>query len=450
MIETINKNVRTGDGFINLVSRIGQGANNQISNANYARSRLSRNRTKLADMHRTSWLTGITIDATAEDMVKKGVDIKGKIEPSDITLIQNKFSELGVWTKLKENLIWGRLFGGSIAIIEIASQKPETPLDITTIAKDQFKGLVVYDRFDIKPSTDDLVDDGGIYHGLPKYYTILNSSLKYHYTRVIRHIGIKLSKVQEIEEEFWGASLMERLESPIIGFDTTAASANSLVSKAYLRTIGVEGLREILAEGGPAEASLIKMFHYIGYLQNTEGITLIDKEDVFQAHKYSFNGLADVLMINGQQVSGASKTPMVRLFGQEPTGMNATGESDLRTYYDGIETEQETHLREPITRLLKIVHWSTFGKEPEKDLTFNFTSLWQMSEKDKAEIAAACTTTILAAYESGLIEEATALKELKQLSKVTGMWDNITDAMIKIIENKIPEPPDPKLPKVET
>jgi len=445
IMDVVNKNVRVGDGFINLVSKIGIGADNQISKYSYARSSLSRNREKLANMHRTSWLTGASIDTIAEDMVKKGIDIKGEVKPNDIVLINNKLSELGVWTKLKENILWGRLFGGSIAAIEIEGHSSETPLKIETIAKDQFKGLIVYDRFDIKPSTDDLVNDGGIYHGLPKYYNILNSNVKYHYTRIIRHIGIKLTKVQEIEEEFWGASLIERLEAPIVGFDTTSAGINSLISKAYLRTISVEGLRDILSMGGEAEQSLIKMFHYMGYLQSTEGVTLIDKEDTFQAHRYSFAGLDDVLMANGKQVAGASKTPMIKLFGESPGGLNATGESDLTIYNDGILTEQETHLREPLTRILKIGYWSTFGKEPPEDLSFNFTSLKEMDEKEKAEIAATKTNSIVLAYDSGVIDDAVALKELKQLAELTGMFDNIMDAMINVIENKVPEPP--KIPK---
>jgi hypothetical protein len=442
MIDVVNKNIRMADGFINFVSKIGMGAQNQISNATYTRTVVGRNREKLANMHRTSWLTGVTIDTTAEDMIKKGIDITGEIEPSNVVLLQNKLTELGIWTKLKENIIWGRLFGGCIAGIEIKGQNPSTPLNIETIAKDQFQGLVVYDRFDIQPSMNDLVDDGGIYHGLPKYYRVLGSDIKYHYTRVIRHIGIKLAKTQEKEEEYWGASLIERLEAPIIGFDTTAASINSLISKSYLRVIGIEGLRDILAAGGDAEKAVIAQFHYMTYLQNTEGITLTDKEDSFAAHRYAFAGLDEVLMGNGKQVSGACKTPMIKLFGQSPDGMNATGESDMRLYYDGIETEQETHLREPLTRILKVVYWSAFGKAPSDDLSFTFTSLWQMSEKEKAEIALAKTNTIMIAYDSGVIDDVTALKELKQLADVTGMFDNITDAMIKIVENRVPEAPE--------
>jgi len=38
-----------------------------------------------------------------------------------------------------------------------------------------------------------------------------------------------------------------------------------------------------------------------------------------------------------QLASGAADIPMTRLLGQSPAGMNATGDGDMRNYYDRIE-----------------------------------------------------------------------------------------------------------------
>ena len=40
-------------------------------------------------------------------------------------------------------------------------------------------------------------------------------------------------------------------------------------------------------------------------------------------------------------VSAAADIPTTRLFGRSPAGMSATGESDLRNYYDRVKTVQE-------------------------------------------------------------------------------------------------------------
>ena len=78
------------------------------------------------------------------------------------------------------------------------------------------------------------------------------------------------------------------------------------------------------------------------------------------------------------------------------------------------------------------------GTEPEKNFAFKFNPLWQMSEKERSEVATQHTTAILAAEEQGTIDRATALKELKQSSQVTGVFTNISDEMIAEAENEPP------------
>jgi len=60
---------------------------------------------------------------------------------------------------------------------------------------------------------------------------------------------------------------------------------------------------------------------------------------------YGFTGLADTLLQRGQQLSGALGIPLVRLSGQSPVGLSATGESDICKYNDSIRSQQETRLR---------------------------------------------------------------------------------------------------------
>ncbi|MDR0067321.1 DUF1073 domain-containing protein, partial [Acinetobacter sp. 11520] len=82
--------------------------------------------------------------------------------------------------------------------------------------------------------------------------------------------------------------------------------------------------------------------------QSNEGLTLMDADDTYEAHQYNFSGLDNILLQFGQQISGATGIPLVRLFGQSPAGLNATGESDLANYYDNINQQQEGRLRTPL------------------------------------------------------------------------------------------------------
>jgi 8-oxo-dGTP pyrophosphatase MutT (NUDIX family) len=170
--------------------------------------------------------------------------------------------------------------------------------------------------------------------------------------------------------------------------------------------------------------------------QGIEGMTVIDSEDDFTADSHSaFGGLSDALQQFGQQLSGASGIPLVRLFGQSPAGFS-TGETDLRNYYDTIKQQQEKELRVPITKIYRAMAASE-GIELPEGYRINFRNLWQLSDEEKSNIAKTDSDTILGAEEQGVIDRQTALKELRQSSTVTGRFTNITDEMIEEAEGEM-------------
>jgi phage-related protein (TIGR01555 family) len=282
------------------------------------------------------------------------------------------------------------------------------------------------------------ITSSGTNQGLPEYYDILSNlatgqvaNLRVHHTRMIRQIGIQLPAYQAITEEYWGESVIERVNDRLISFDAATAGAANLLQKAHLRTIQVDGLRDVLAAGGKPEENLIRMFDHMRMLQTSEGITLLDSKDVFAAHSYTFAGMGDMIMQFGQQISGATGIPLVRLFGQSPAGLNSTGESDLRMYYDNVVAQQESRLRDGLMRVLRVMHKSIFGTLAPENFDFEFVPLWQLQPRDKADIATATTNTVVAALAAGIIDNATALKELKQSAAITGVFTNITNEQIE-------------------
>ncbi|MCY1294351.1 hypothetical protein D9M70_436430 [compost metagenome] len=69
---------------------------------------------------------------------------------------------------------------------------------------------------------------------------------------------------------------------------------------------------------------------------------------------------------------------------------------------------------------------------------FQFRPLWQLTDTEKADIGNKDTTSIVQAYDSGIVSRAMALKEMRQSSQTTGLWSNITDEDIKEAENDPP------------
>lgn len=461
---------KTNDGFKNFALKLGVSSrgeegnsDNAISDGFYAFNLITRNRVQLEAAYRGSWIVGRVINCFAEDMTRAGITLNTNKGAEKVSEFKVQMSRLQIWQSFFETIAWSRLYGGAIGVLQIEGQDLKSPLRLETVQKDQFKGIATYDRWQLNPSMSQIINSGPNI-GLPEYYDIalgsnqndpglaplakakesINSSgglVKVHHSRCIRLIGIKLPYWQAITEMMWGESCLERLWDRLIEFDTATAAAGSLITRANLRTVSIDGLREILAAGGKAEEALISQFEYMRKFQSSEGLTLLDKEDNFQSTAYSFAGLSDVILQLGQQVSGSSEIPLVRLFGQAPAGLNATGESDIRNYYDSVAAKQEATLRNPIELIIRVMWRSCFGEAAPDDLAFTFTPLWQMSATDKATIATQNTAAIVQAHDDGLLSTSTAMKELKQQSIETGLFTHITDEDIEGAEEELPPEP---------
>lgn len=437
----------TTDSFVNFAAKLGVGADNMLSGGTYGFNPITRNRTILEWVHRGSWLGGLAVDVVADDMAREGVEYVSEMAPEDAGRIDQTITQLNVWHALGETIRWGRLYGGCIAVALIDGQDMRTPLRIETVGPGQFKGLLVLDRWMITPRLEDLVTEFGPHLGLPKYYNVEASApacrgASIHYSRVmVRHDGVTLPYQQKLMENMWGMSVLERLWDRMIAFDSASTGAAQLIYKAFLRTLSVNGLRDIVSAGGAPMAGLTSYVETMRRFQGNEGITVIDSEDKFEVqNSTAMSGMSDLLVTLGQQVSGALQIPLVRLFGQSPAGLNSTGESDLRMYYDHISQLQQRDLFEGVSRIYKMAAQSNSIQLPP-DFAIAFKSLWQLKDDEKQNIAKTNSETINSVLEAGIISPQTALKELRQASRLTGVFTNITKAMIDEADDQVAPPP---------
>jgi phage-related protein (TIGR01555 family) len=431
---------------VNFAQKLGMSADNPMATSSYSFNPLSRNRVMLEWIYRGSWIAGKAVDAVADDMTRAGIEYTSEVQPQDAERIDRVMLALNTWPVINETIKWGRLYGGAIGVVLIDGQDFRTPLRTDTVGLGQYKGMMTFDRWMVEPSLEDLVTELGPHLGLPKYYRITQAApalrgIAVHHSRVaIRHCGVALPYQQRMIENMWGLSVIERLYDRLVAFDSASTGAAQLVYKAYLRTLSIDGLRDLVAAGGPA---LIGLTTYVGMMaryQGQEGITMIDAKDKFEAQSgASFSGLDSALSQFSQQLSGALGIPLVRLFGQSPGGLGSSGESEMRTYYDGVNQEQITTLLHGVTMLYKLGARST-GVILPPNFSIDFRSLWELSDGDKHNIAKTSLETVTGATDAGLISHKTALQELRQSSRITGVFTNITADMIAAADDTIAPP----------
>lgn len=438
--------VPTADSFQNFQMKMGIGTGNPTDGGTYGYNPISRNHTLLEWIYRGSWLGGVAIDIVANDMTRAGVELLGGLKPEKIEELQEAVVRMALWDQVRDTFAWGRLYGGCICVMMVDGQQMHTPLRLETIGKGQFKGMYTLDRWMVEPSLNDLVTELGPDLGMPKFYTVTSDApamrgQRIHYTRVLRVVGQELPYWQRVSENLWGLSVLERLYDRLLSYDTATTGASQLVYKSHMRTLSIEGMREIISTGGSAVDALVRYTDMMRRFQGIEGLTMIDALDKFEvaSSASAFSGLKDVLGQFGEQLAGALEMPLSRLFGQGASGLSGEDESGLRLYYDGINQKQNKYIVQ-VTRMYRAAAQSEGIKLPT-GFKVKFRSLWQLTEVQKADIADKVGTVVEKMESAGIISKQTALKELRQNSEVTGIFTNITDEDIEAADS-IPRTPE--------
>lgn len=446
MSKKTGKKIRTGDGFESAAARLGLGQDNMLAKSGYTPGRsVTWSPVELEDMYRTSWVVGRMVEVVAEDMVRGGITVQAQMPPGRVDQLLTAMTNSGVPGRLSDAIKWARLYGGALAVPLIDGHSLEAPLDLEEVQKGSFRGLHVLDRHQVTPSAE-VISDLGPMLGYPESYKIDTGGLdgqRIHHTRALRFVGIELPRNQRLQEQHWGASVVERAFDRILALDSSTYGAANLMLKAYLRVINVKGLRKILAEGGAAERALVKQMTFIRQMQSNEGLTVIDGEDTFAAHNWSFSGVYDALQAFAEQISGATGIPLVRLLGQSPKGFS-TGESDLQMYHETIDTSRDDDLRAPLAMILGILHRSEFGEPLPEGFNFKFNPLSTPSELEKSQIATADAQAVAALFSGSVITEAQALGALRETSRITGRFAGITDEDIAAAATVGTAPPVPE------
>lgn len=319
------------------------------------------------------------------------------------------------------------------------------PLQLDWIMPGDFAGLLIFDRWNgVNPSSELIEDISDPDYGYPKYYTVTDpaggGSVKIHHSRVIRFTGNTLPFWEEIAEMQWGASVVESIFDELRKRDNVSWNIAQLTFMANIRVLKMQDLGQLLAAtDNESQAELLRTLEAQNMLLNNMGMQVMDAADGLETHQYTFGGLADCYQQFIMDISGAAEIPVTRLFGRSPSGLNATGESDLQNYYDMIAEKQESYLRPILNKVLPPFIISTLGSLPD-DFDFEFDPVAEPSDKERADLAKCGTDNVVAAYNAGLISQRTALKELKQQSERTGVWTNITDEDIERASDSV-EPP---------
>lgn len=426
------KHNKATDAFSNPAARLGFGTMDLTQATSYPLTRLSQNYELLTSLYRDNWIVQNIVTTIPDDIIRKWYELKTSVDPEYIDKFKRLERKTHLRKKLALGMYWGRLYGGAAGIILIKGQDDlSQPLDLDAIMPDSFLGLQILDRWTgVYPSGQLVTDSEDSDYGLPEYYTIRQDErlvANVHHSRVVRFIGRELPWLEQVTEQYWGESEIEAIYAEIVRRDNVAANIAGLTFRANLDYMEADGLDQLLGTGNAEmQRRFWNTMQAQSVMESNFGMRILNKGDVIHNRQYTFTGLPEVYDRVMMDVAGAARTPVTKLFGRSPAGLNATGEADLNNYYDYIDSVRENYFRDILEKLLPIMALSCWGKIPD-DLDIDFPPMREADASELADITQKQSGAIISAYQSNLIDGATAMRELQALGDVTQVFAKIKD-----------------------
>jgi phage-related protein (TIGR01555 family) len=412
------------DGLVNLVANLGTGRDKAAHTA-YGLPILTEQ--EASNAYRGTWLARKIIDIPALDSVRNWRSWNA--DQDEISALEAEETRLGLKGKLLEVHTKARLFGGAALYIGTGDQDPSKPLDPARLGKQGIKHLNVLTKRVLTAGERELDAESPDF-GKPAFYTLSSSragQVRIHPSRLVILHGAHRPDPDLDGGDGWGDSVLLAISEAVKQADSTSANIASLVFEAKVDVLNIPGLMSQLAD--PAyEAQLLQRLQLAAMAKGINGMLVLDGEETYTQKSASFSGLTDILLAFMQQVSGAADIPITRLLGQAPGGLNATGDNDIRNYYDRIRSGQELTLQPALAVLDECLIYSALGNRP-KEAFYNWRSLWQTTDTERATIGKTTADTIKTIADTGLIPDGVMSKVAVNMLTEAGIVPGLESEM---------------------
>lgn len=272
----------------------------------------------------------------------------------------------------------------------------------------------------------------------PAWWWVLGERV--HASRLIRLTANEVPVLLRPSYNFLGIAQAQILWDYVLHFQECRAAEARLLTKFSL-TVFKTSMADVLfsAQG---TSQLDARIRYMIRTMSNDGVLAVDK-DTEEVVKLAtpLSGVTDIVRQALEFLAALNRTPAVKLLGISPSGFNATGESDIRNYYDHITSQQEKVLRAGIQRALDCLQLQAFG-EIDPALSFDFAPL---GEEDRAALAARQKTRAdtLAVYVSRNIISPEEARKTLAAAPDSGFADIDPGAVPGDGEPDPPDSPDP-------
>lgn len=438
-----------GDGWTSTLTGIGTLTHDKRQNTSFCPDFLSIQ--EAADLWRGDDIAARVVELVPSEMLREGWDVS--LGESDQTRALKIAPELGLKGELWDALAFERAYGGSAILLGAQDGAPlEEPLDLDRVRSVDF--LQTFEPEELTPTLY-YSDPSNPKLGRPSHYLLspiesgASSDRNHHLRSVILHEsrlvifpGIRVTKRRlATTSNGWGDSVLNRVHSVLRDFNAAWASTSILLTDFAQAVFKIKGLAELIA--ADQNKVVQNRIAAVELSRSVARAVLIDAEgEDWERKQTPVTGLPELLDKFATRLAAAADMPLTLLMGQSPAGLNATGESDLRFFYDRVSGLQERKLKPGLLYLLQVLAASQ-NIDPSL-VEIEFRPLWQPSSKELAE-----TRNIQSQTDSNYINAGVVSPEEIAIARFSTPEDDFTTMVDfearRLVEEMEPEAPTPSV-----
>lgn len=426
--------IMMADGFANMIAMIG-GANSKSGGNAYLVKPESDGLIDAA--YRVSPFFRKIVDIRPRDAVRRWRQWQS--DNDDIELIEAEEGRLDAIGCTLKALTMQRKYGGAVIIGLGLPGDADQEVKPDAIGKGSLQRLVVLSRYDVNLQDFD-TDPLSEFYGYPSKVVINSGSgetVTVHPSRCVFFRPTNTTVRPSSEDMFWGDSLWQTLEDAVGSVDSSSAVISDLMREAKVDVIRVPDLFEKMATDAGTE-TFVRRFTLVNMLKSISNAMLLDKNDEWDQKTITWTGIPEVVMLQMQLLCGASGYTMTRLYGIQAKGLSNDGTADLKQYYDDVDQERELDITPSIRRMDDWIIRSATGKR-DPSTWYIWRSLWQLSDKERADIDKLQAETVSIYVNTGLFDPRALAQSVQARMIESGSWPALEQAISEISSEPNPE-----------
>ena len=349
----------------------------------------------------------------ANEILRKGGDITIETNSDELQneikkSLESRLKELDFWQILHKAIITSLTYGGALIYLDINAKAEDlaTPLveNARVFAKNKIHALKVVEPYLCGANEVNATNPLNADFMIPNLWYISGGG-QIHKSRVATLIMYPAPDMIKPLYNYLGISLCQFMRDYVASADISRQGLADIFSRFRTKIVKTPLIKnDINTARARAEA--------INRQQNNNSLILLTEDEEYIETITSITGLDKLIAQMQENIAISARIPAVKLLGLTPSGFNATGDFDMRSYYDEIMSIQNAIIKPLIEKILYLLclEMGFENIRPE----YNFEPLNKETAINEAQVKATEANTINALIQSGIITQEQGFDYLRE------------------------------------